>query len=110
MKLQEITSEIFDEELENQVSRMDSSQILSIPGIYEILAEELNNSVLAALETVPAPMPDWNDMSLDEKKAITQTAGAPYFYTEYDWKWDDFTEQTRKDLIAAYQKNMSEKD
>ena len=37
------------EELEKQVGRMNAGGILAVPGCYEALSEELNNSVLTAL-------------------------------------------------------------
>lgn len=45
----DITNEEFDEELERQVGRMSAGTILAVPGVYEALKEELNNSVLEAL-------------------------------------------------------------
>ena len=41
-----ISQEKFDEILNILVNKMSPSQILAIPGIYEILSEELNNEVL----------------------------------------------------------------
>jgi len=45
-----VTDEMFDAELERQVSALSGAQILAIPDVYEVLSEELNNAVLEALE------------------------------------------------------------
>jgi len=49
MKLQDVTDDIFDGALETMVDGMNGSRLLSIPGIYEILSEELNNDILSSL-------------------------------------------------------------
>ncbi len=36
----------FTEILEELASKMSTAELLAIPGIYEILAEELNNEIL----------------------------------------------------------------
>ena len=41
-----LTDDVFDGILENQVASLSAAQLLAIPGIYEILREELNNDVL----------------------------------------------------------------
>lgn len=43
-----VTHEMFDEKLAELVRQ--ESDILSIPGVYEILSEHFNNDVLEALE------------------------------------------------------------
>ncbi len=48
--MSEMTTDEFDGILEGIVDMMTPAQILSIPGIYEILAEELNNDVLDTWE------------------------------------------------------------
>ena len=42
-----ITDEMFNKELDDVVNNLSTSELLAIPGIYEILREELNNEVLA---------------------------------------------------------------
>jgi len=44
-----VTDATFDDELAAQVGRLSPEALLAIPGIYEILREELNNSVLDEL-------------------------------------------------------------
>lgn len=44
-----VTQGQFDQKLVEILSDMTGAQLLSIPGIYEILAEEFNNDVLDAL-------------------------------------------------------------
>jgi len=46
----EITQSEFDRLLLDMVDTMNGSTILAIPGVYEIVAEELNNDVLEAWE------------------------------------------------------------
>ena len=41
-----MTSEDFDRHLLMVMSRMTMEQVLAIPGVYEVLSEELNNEVL----------------------------------------------------------------
>ena len=41
-----ITTDEFDEELTDMLSKMTASELLSVPGIYEILAEHFNNDVI----------------------------------------------------------------
>ena len=45
-----ITNEQFDSKLADILSDMTGAELLSIPGLYEVVAEELNNEVLEALE------------------------------------------------------------
>lgn len=45
-----VTREAFDAKLAEFVDKMSTAELLSIPGMYEILCEELNNDVLTALE------------------------------------------------------------
>ena len=45
-----ITDEQFDSKLAEILSGMDGEALLQIPGLYEVVAEELNNEVLEALE------------------------------------------------------------
>lgn len=45
-----ITNEQFDSKLADILSDMTGAELLSISGIYEVVAEELNNKVLEALE------------------------------------------------------------
>ena len=44
-----VTQEQFDQKLAEILNGMTGAQLLSIPGIYEILAEAFNNDVLGAL-------------------------------------------------------------
>lgn len=44
-----VTDDMFQDMLEELVSEMSSEQILAIPGVYGLLAEELNNAVLSRL-------------------------------------------------------------
>jgi len=45
-----VTNEIFDRKLAEIVDEMGIQAVLSIPGVYEVLAEHLNNTVLEELE------------------------------------------------------------
>ena len=49
IKIMKVTQGQFDQKLVEILSGMTGAQLLSIPGIYEILAEEFNNDVLDAL-------------------------------------------------------------
>ncbi len=40
----------FDKKLEEILDGMTGAQLLAIPGLYEVVAEELNNEVLKALQ------------------------------------------------------------
>lgn len=42
----EMTQEEFDNGLMNILGEMKASQLISIPGIYEILAEHFNNEII----------------------------------------------------------------
>jgi len=44
-----VTNEMFDAELNLQVSKMSADDLLAITGVYEVLSEALNNQVLEAL-------------------------------------------------------------
>ena len=44
-----ITSEMFQAKLAEIIDQHPASQLLGIPGIFEILAEDFNNDVLDAL-------------------------------------------------------------
>lgn len=41
--------ERFDAKLEEMVERMTTAELLATPGVYELLAESLNNEVLQAI-------------------------------------------------------------
>lgn len=45
-----VTTEMFDEELNEILANEYPLELLSIPGIYEILAEHFNNEVLTNLQ------------------------------------------------------------
>lgn len=45
-----VTDEMFQEELELRMDSMSTESILAIPGVYELVSEELNNEVLEALK------------------------------------------------------------
>ena len=45
-----VTDEMFDEALRAMVAEMSSWSVLDIPGVYELVREELNNDVLALLD------------------------------------------------------------
>ena len=51
MKTQEITNEMFDNELMRILSEQRANQLIDIPGIYEILAEHYNNEIIDNLTT-----------------------------------------------------------
>ena len=53
-----MTDEDFDRILEDHVAKLNAAALLAIPGIYEILSEELNNSVLEAWEQEQDANPD----------------------------------------------------
>lgn len=57
MKISEITDDLFDGALCSIMSGMATTEILAIPGVYEIMCEELNNEVIALL-TEPEPEPE----------------------------------------------------
>ena len=44
--MKNITSAMFDGELINLLSEIKASQLITIPGIYEIVSEEFNNEVI----------------------------------------------------------------
>ena len=45
-----VTDELFQEALDTIVSKMSPHDLMSIPGVDEIVREELNNEVLSVLE------------------------------------------------------------
>jgi hypothetical protein len=45
-----ITTELFDTKLVEILNGMNGAQLLSIPGVYEVVSEELNNDVIEAIE------------------------------------------------------------
>lgn len=45
-----VTTEMFDEKLEELVGKMTPAELMAMPGFYEIASEELNNKVLEELE------------------------------------------------------------
>ncbi|NMB69834.1 hypothetical protein GYA27_01350 [candidate division WWE3 bacterium] len=45
-----ITTDVFDAKLVEILDGMTGAQLLSIPGVYEVVAEELNNEVIEAIE------------------------------------------------------------
>jgi hypothetical protein len=45
-----ITDELFDTKLVEILNGMTAARLLSIPGVYEIVAEEFNNQVIEAIE------------------------------------------------------------
>ena len=49
MKYTWVTPEMFSEKLEELVDAMGADAILQVPGVYDILAEHLNNEVLDGL-------------------------------------------------------------
>ena len=46
-----VTNEMFDNKLEEMLRDTNAIDLLSMPGVYEILAEEWNNDILSALES-----------------------------------------------------------
>ena len=48
--MKNITNELFDAKLIEILDGMTGAQILSIPGVYEVIAEELNNDAIDAIE------------------------------------------------------------
>jgi len=49
MSYEQVMNEVFNEELERLVGELSPCALLSIPGVYEVLAEYFNNEVLEAL-------------------------------------------------------------
>ena len=47
--MKRITDEQFDAKLIELLNKMTGAQLLSMPGIYEIVSEELNNAVFDAI-------------------------------------------------------------
>jgi hypothetical protein len=45
-----ITNEQFDAKLTEILDGMNGAQLLAIPGLYEVVSEELNNDVIEAIE------------------------------------------------------------
>jgi hypothetical protein len=45
-----VTDAMFDAELERILDTMSGGQLLAIPGIYEVVSEELNNAVLSTFD------------------------------------------------------------
>lgn len=50
MKTKQITQTQFDNKLIEILSEVNAVQLLGIPGIYEILAEEYNNEIIDQIE------------------------------------------------------------
>jgi hypothetical protein len=48
--IMKITNEQFDAKLIEILNGMTAAQILAIPGVYEVVSEELNNEVIEAIE------------------------------------------------------------
>lgn len=46
----QISDDLFDEILIEIINETPASALINIPGVYEILAEELNNEVLKRIE------------------------------------------------------------
>jgi len=58
MKPEDVTQELFDDMLFKIVDEENASVLLSIPGVYEAVAEEYNNEVLKRLEEIdPIDLP-----------------------------------------------------
>lgn len=55
-KYEGLTDDLFDKYLESIVAGMHAYEILSIPGVYEILREELNNKILLQYESQEDPI------------------------------------------------------
>jgi len=56
MRIEDINQEDFDEILHHEILwNIKASELLFIPGIYEILAEEYNNKVFEIWENKPYP-------------------------------------------------------
>ena len=47
--MKNITTEQFDSKLLEILSAMTAADLISIPGVYEIVSEELNNDVIDAI-------------------------------------------------------------
>lgn len=45
-----VTDQMFDQKLAEILDRSPASHLLFIPGVYEVLSEEFNNTVLDELE------------------------------------------------------------
>lgn len=45
-----ITDELFDAKLMEILSGMTAAQLLSVPGVYEIVSEEFNNEIIETIE------------------------------------------------------------
>jgi hypothetical protein len=61
-----ISQDEFDTYLENLVGMMTPAQLLAIPGVYEVLSEELNNDVMAAWEDDHPDDEDQEELGDDE--------------------------------------------
>ena len=48
--MDEFNMDDFYEKLKELVAGMSADEILAVPGVYEVLAEDLNNAVIEALE------------------------------------------------------------
>ena len=50
-KYKDLTQDIFSELLSDIIHDMSANEILAVPGVHSIMAEELNNEVLELYET-----------------------------------------------------------
>ena len=46
-----VTNEMFEQKLEEILKTYNGAQLLTIPGVYELLSEHFNNEVLSALQS-----------------------------------------------------------
>lgn len=53
-----ITTDQFDSKLIEILDGMTGAQLLNIPGVYEVVSEELNNNVIEAIEADCEPYID----------------------------------------------------
>lgn len=49
--MSQITQEEFDAKLDELVASMTAVEIFAMPGVYEIVSEQLNNEVIRAIES-----------------------------------------------------------
>lgn len=79
----EIPQEDFDKEVIRQAEKHGVGFVLGIPGVWELVSEDLNNDVLGALCPNPEEKP------ADERSDVDQHNPCE-FSENYDWSKHDF--------------------
>ena len=80
-KYDKMTQENFDRILIEILDEWTGSQLLTFPGVYELLSEEFNNEVLNRWELEQRPDEDEND-DCDEEDEIERATDCPAYPCE----------------------------